>query len=110
MILQPLIENAVSYGVESSTELCEIKVLAEEREKDILLIVSDSGQGMTQEELKAVRDGNIRPKGHGIGLKNIRERLEISYSYFEFTVKSAVGAGTEIRIIIPKVEEGMTDV
>lgn len=110
MILQPLIGNAVSYGVESSTELCEIKVLAEEREKDILLIVSDSGQGMTQEELKAVRDGNIQPKGHGIGLKNIRERLEISYSYFEFTVKSAVGAGTEIRIIIPKVEEGMTDV
>jgi len=103
MILQPLIENAVYYGIESAMKCCKIKVFVEEEKESILLQISDTGQGLTQEELQQVRNGKIKPKGHGIGLKNIRERLDITYDNSEFIIDSQIGAGTEIQIRIPKV-------
>ena len=57
---------------------------------------------MSEEELKAVRNGTIEPKGHGIGLKNIRERLRMAYADSEFVIESSPGSGTRITICIPK--------
>jgi Predicted signal transduction protein with a C-terminal ATPase domain len=105
MILQPLIENAIYYGVEHAMKCCEIKVFVEEEDNYILLQISDTGQGMSEEELQQIRNGTIVPKGHGIGLKNIRERLNITYENSEFMIHSQIGVGTEIQIRIPKVRK-----
>ena len=76
MILQPLIENAIYYGVETSLDVCDITVRAKEMPDSVILSVEDNGQGMTQEELERVKDGSVIPKGHGIGIKNIRGAAE----------------------------------
>lgn len=102
MILQPLVENAIYYGIEDSLEKCTVRVTVREVEDGILYEVSDSGPGMDGETLRAVRDGTVKPKGNGIGLANIRERLKILFDDSEFTVDSAPGQGTVIRIRIPK--------
>lgn len=104
MILQPLIENAIYYGVETSLDVCDITVRAKEMPDSVILSVEDNGQGMTQEELERVKDGSVIPKGHGIGIKNIRERLKITYEDSEFTISSQTGCGTKIYIRIPKTE------
>lgn len=105
MVLQPIIENAVQYGIESSAVLCEVLVYVVERDTDILIFVKDSGQGMSSEELEKVRAGTIEPQGHGIGLKNIRERLAMFYTNHIFSIDSETGIGTEVQIVVPKVEE-----
>lgn len=102
MILQPLVENAIHYGLEAMLECCTIKIAVEEEEHTICLTVSDTGVGMTEEELKAVREFTFRPKGHGIGLKNIRERLKMTDEDSEFVIDSKAGAGTSIRMRIVK--------
>lgn len=102
MILQPLVENAIYYGIEDSLEKCTVRVSVREVEDGILYEVSDSGPGMDGETLRAVRDGTVKPKGNGIGLTNIRERLKILFEDSEFNVDSAPGQGTVIRIRIPK--------
>lgn len=102
MILQPLIENAIYYGADRSLSVCNIDVSAKENEKGMILCVSDKGAGMSAEELEAVRSGTIEPKGHGIGLKNIRERLRIAYADSEFMIESKLGEGTQVVICIPK--------
>lgn len=106
MILQPLIENSVNYGVEKTMDSCRITVKAKEEKNYITLEVEDQGIGMTEEELKAVRDGTVTPKGHGIGLKNIRERLKITYPDHELRIDSEAGKGTRIFIRVPKVKRG----
>jgi two-component system sensor histidine kinase YesM len=105
MILQPLIENAVYYGVDASLNKCIITVTVSENTDSILLTVKDTGPGMNEEELQQVRAGTIRPQGHGIGLKNIRERLAMTYenNSSTFEIDSVPGEGTVIRISIPKV-------
>lgn len=110
MTLQPLVENAISYGVDPSPETCRITVTVREEENDIFLEVRDTGPGMTADELEGVRNFRIKPRGNGIGLNNIRERLKIAYEESEFRIDSAPGEGTVVQIRIPKKREEEEDV
>ncbi|WP_099467194.1 sensor histidine kinase [Konateibacter massiliensis] len=105
MILQPLIENAIYHGVEKSLVSCDIVIKVIEEENEIILKVRDTGPGMDEEELRMVRDFTIKPKGHGIGLKNIWERLKIAFPSCEILIESVLGEGTSITIRIPKMTE-----
>ncbi len=106
MTLQPLVENAIYYGVEASLNCCMVTVKAVEEEEEILLEVKDTGPGMLAGELEAVRSFTAVPKGNGIGLKNIRERLLITYEKSQFDIESIPGRGTTVSIRIPKVKRG----
>lgn len=106
MTLQPLVENAISYGVDQSLDCCEIRVTVREEKTEIFLEVRDTGPGMKKEELEAVRTFQAKPKGNGIGLKNIRERLKIAYEESSFFIDSVPGRGTVVQIRVPKKREG----
>ncbi len=68
MILQPIYENAIKYGVYEATEPVEIITEASCNGEFLEITVSNS------------YDPGIRSKkGEGIGLRNIRERLQIIY-------------------------------
>ena len=68
MILQPLYENAIKYGVYEATET--IDVITHVRCNEDLLEVTISNS----------YDKNvISKKGEGIGLRNIRDRLQVIY-------------------------------
>ena len=104
MILQPLVENAIHYGVDQSLEYSRICVEAQEIKEEhcLILSVSDEGVGMTEEEIQAVYNGTIIPKGNGIGLKNIIERLKLTYDNSSFQIESRIHQGTKIIMKIPK--------
>ncbi len=68
MILQPIYENAIKYGVYEATEPVEISTEASCNGEFLEISVSNT------------YDPGIRSKkGEGIGLRNIRERLQIIY-------------------------------
>lgn len=102
MTLQPLVENAIFYGADMMQDICRIDVTIEEEEQHIRFEVRDNGPGMTEEELAAVQSFTVKPKGHGIGLKNIYERLNIIFETFEFQIDSKQGMGTSIVIRVPR--------
>lgn len=69
MILQPLFENAIKHGVYNSTEEVLIDLRCEPDEHFyVLRLLNDFDPDAT------------RPKGEGIGLKNIRNRLQLLYN------------------------------
>jgi signal transduction histidine kinase len=69
LILQPLVENAIKYGVSRSTRPVTIHITAK-RDGDMLMIsVADDGEAMD----------NTHSGGNGIGLANVRDRLEARY-------------------------------
>ena len=103
--LQPLVENSIYHGVEKMLTPCTISVTIKEDRERIVITVSDNGPGMTEEELNAVRSFTAEPKGHGIGLKNIYERLKMAFDQEAgFHISSVCGNGTTVQITIPKAE------
>jgi signal transduction histidine kinase len=67
MILQPLVENAIKYGVSPTTRPVTITITALAAHGRLHLIVEDDG------------DGAGGGAGHGVGLRNIRDRLAARY-------------------------------
>lgn len=70
LILQPLVENAIKYGVSRAARPVTITISARQRGDQLHLSVSD--------------DGDVIPgdsdKGNGIGLANVRDRLAARFS------------------------------
>jgi len=69
LILQPLVENAVRHGVDRSEGPTTIRILAERRGESLGLVVEDDGKG----------DGRPPKRGTGLGLVNVRERLNAHF-------------------------------
>ena len=69
LILQPLVENAVKYGVARSTLPVRITLTAETRDGRLAVTVADDG----------AHDITGDPVRLGVGLENVRRRLEAIY-------------------------------
>ena len=69
MLLQPVVENAIKYGVARSTRPVTVTIRARASEGVLNLTVEDDGQ--------APADTPLLPseKGHGVGLRNVCDRL-----------------------------------
>ncbi|WP_334072822.1 MULTISPECIES: sensor histidine kinase [Paenibacillus] len=111
LILQPLVENSIHYGLEPRVEPCRIRIRVTTEGKRVILEVMDNGPGMTAEFMEQLRVGNVQTRGQGIGLTNIRERLKLAYGKEgAFSIESRSGEGTTVKISIPWIEERDTDV
>lgn len=97
--LQPLIENAIHYGVEDSDTVCRIHIAAQAQDDALTLIVHNTGTPVEPKRLDEIRAFTIKPQGHGIGLKNIYERLSMLYQDFGFDFDSDA-TGTTVRILL----------
>lgn len=90
MLLQPLVENAVTHGIGPSLEPAEL-VIAVSRERDsITFLISDTGVGMMDKE---------KTLSKGIGIKNTRKRLAKIYNSV-MTVEDNKPRGTRISFTI----------
>jgi LytS/YehU family sensor histidine kinase len=95
LILQPLVENAIRYGIEPRTGPGRIWIHASRRDARLLLQVSDDGPG-----LGAGTNGN--GNGNGIGLANTRARLEQLYpDDHQFQLGRAPAGGLQVTIDLP---------
>ncbi len=75
LILQPLVENAVRHGVSRCENQLTIRIAAEEKDGRIELVVEDDGGGAKAPARKAGQ-GNGAAAGNGVGLANVRSRME----------------------------------
>ena len=95
LILQPLVENAIKHGVSRTTQPVRVRIAARREGTDLILSVNDNG-GVT-----------VAPQAqncHGIGLANVRDRLEARFgSAARLDCFSGDTGGFEARITIPLV-------
>jgi two-component sensor histidine kinase len=71
LILQPLIENAVKYGVARTRRRVTIEIVAEAADGRLRIAVRDDAEPDPREAAK--------PQTLGVGLANVRRRLEVLY-------------------------------
>lgn len=105
MLLQPLVENAILHGLfPSDREDGRITIRAYEAHNQILLEVEDNGVGMVENKESEILDLSLAvpERTRGIGLGNIRERIQFHYgSSYGVEIDSPDEQGTLIRIRIP---------
>jgi sensor histidine kinase YesM len=92
MMLQSLVENAIKHGLEPKPEGGTLSVAAEIVHGKLAVTVADTGLGF----------GKAATAGSGIGLANIRERLQLLYgSKASLTVAENQPSGTVVTITVP---------
>ncbi|MDO4175816.1 MAG: ATP-binding protein, partial [Eubacteriales bacterium] len=103
MILQPIIGNAFFHGFAEKDKDCEIHITVEERGTMVMIHIMDNGEGIGPMRLKEIRTGKYESQDshHGIGLKNIRKRLEIIYGgASRLEIHSELGQFTTVSLLI----------
>jgi len=102
MTLQPLVENAIHYGVERMIDPCRIRVRASVEGGRLELTVEDGGPGMDRETMEAWREGTLKTRGSGIGLRNIDERIRLMFGEgYGLTLHSEPGEGARVVVALP---------
>ena len=108
LVIQPLIENAIYYGMEYMDGEGEVHIRAYTRDQDLYLEVEDNGPGMPEEQVEHLLTGGekARKKGSGIGLKNVNQRIQLYFgTQYGLEIESEPDEGTVVRIHIPKTTE-----
>jgi two-component system LytT family sensor kinase len=97
ILLQPLIENSIKHGLEPRIQGGTVTLRSRLQGNRVMIEVADDGVGIVAKPASA-----LRRTGAGIGMKNVRERLEVLYgTQARFTVVSNPGRGTLVSIEIP---------
>ncbi len=94
MILQPLVENSVKYGVAPVARPVTITLAAREEHGRLVLTVADDGPGTPADASGA---------GCGIGLQNVRDRLAARFGSDASVVSGSTGSGYATIIRLPMV-------
>lgn len=106
LIVQPLLENAIYYGVEHMDGEGEIFVTGYEKDGDIFIDIKDNGMGIPEDTLKTLLTDKARSrgKGSGIGLWNVNQRISLYFKgNYGLEIESELDEGTLVRIHLPKI-------
>ena len=108
MSLQPLVENAILHGIEPLGVESTLYIKGQIEDGDCIIEVSDSGRGMSEEEIAILRkriesalevNGG---KGNGIGLKNVHDRIVMAFGKgYGLSMYSKEGLYTKAVVKIP---------
>jgi two-component sensor histidine kinase len=95
LLLQPLVENAIRHGIEPSPDPGTVRVAIHQQNGCLLVTVEDNGAGLSAKEEE-------NGTGTGIGLQNLRSRLETLYGKQQrVEVTTRNGGGVSVKVEIP---------
>ncbi|WP_099469707.1 sensor histidine kinase [Konateibacter massiliensis] len=106
LLLQPIVENAISHGIEPTGRKGHIIIRIRNVSNELLIAdVFDNGMGMSKERLKDIKNSLNAPptdEEHGIGLYNINNRIKLFYGVkYGLFIKSKEHFGTLVTLKIP---------
>jgi len=95
LITQPLVENAVKYGVARSLRPTAIRILAREDEGHLVLTIADDGA-----------TGTAASNGLGVGLRNVADRLASRFGAdHRFLAGPGAEGGFTVELALPLTRE-----
>lgn len=106
LILQPILENAINYGVREMDDCGLIIISGKRTGDDILISVTDNGMGIPEKDIDSLlTDTNrVHKKGSGVGLVNVNNRIKILFGEkYGLHIESELDEGTTVTIRIPAI-------
>ena len=108
MLLQPLIENSIKHGLEPRISGGTVTLRSRITDEGRLLVeVEDDGVGMAPERNDASPVSGLVTPGTGIGVRNVRERMQVLYGDLAAVeINSRPGRGTKVTLLMPILDAG----
>ena len=106
LIIQPILENALYYGIDALGDEGEIAVSGRKEGDDIYLTVRDNGLGMPGETVEQllVDEERVHKHGSGVGLINVHKRIMLRFGpQYGLIIESEPDEGTAVTIHLPAV-------
>ena len=108
LVIQPLLENAIYYGVGNMDEDDDGQILVrgEKKGEDIYISIEDNGMGMPEDIRDNILTDNSKvPKhGSGVGVINVHSRISLMFGpEYGLEVYSELDEGTKVVIHIPAI-------
>ena len=114
MILQPIVENSIKYGIRDMGDKGRIELSVFEVDDDVCICIADNGEdpnALKQDSgtsddpgyQQSYGDASSSDKGSGVGLNNVMQRLALYFDHknrFEI-ISQGQGQGCEVVITIP---------
>lgn len=103
LILQPIVENSIIYGMEDEQHELYIEIGASVREQKLIIEIHDDGPGIEDEILKNIltKDSN-KNRFSKVGLNNVNQRIKLYCgSEFGLEVETELGVGTKVVVTLP---------
>ena len=110
LIIQPIVENAIYYGLEGKNGKSCINIYGIRQDNSIIISIMDNGRGMDEETLERVKRGIYsdekqelkKGKKRSIGLRNVNERIKLKYGVqYGLELESTENIGTCVKINLP---------
>ena len=112
MILQPIVENAIKYGIEPLVRTGLLRIKGYRDGENLLLFVKDNGMGISPDKLAEINASIERRRSEddsldgysesGIGLANVHDRIRINFGEaYGIGMTSELESGTTVTIKIP---------
>ena len=103
LTLQPLAENALYHGIKNKRGKGKILIEGFNLGDDMMLRVTDNGQGMTPERLYEVQEAIRIGERAGFGLAAVSERIALYYGPgYGLKISSTEGEGTVMEVYMAK--------
>lgn len=77
--IQPLLENAIRYGLEESSDPCFISITQKQTPEDLIIKITNTGSSFEENFMEKLLNEEITPHGFGIGILNIHKRIQMTY-------------------------------
>jgi len=108
LILQPLVENSVGHGLADRESGGRVLVRGSWESGEAVLTVTDNGVGMSKDEIEGLQsDTDTGSPIHGIGLRNVIRRIQLSTNgRGKVELRTGPSGGLEVRIRLPVQAEG----
>lgn len=109
-IIQPILENAITHGLEDKPSGGEIVLCVYSTQSRLIIRVSDNGSGIPDKNLRELvallnseNAAELSDSVHvGIGIININQRIKMQYgNEYGLSIASTVGVGTQVEITLP---------
>ena len=106
LLLQPLVENCIHHAIGTRNTPIDIKISGDRKPIDICLEIYDNGVGIDEKTMAKIwKEDKKEPYGlNGIGLKNIKERIQLLFGEnYGIEIASVPGQYTKVSVTIPDI-------
>ncbi len=116
LTIQPFVENAIFHGLERKVEGGTVRVKLDTTVHKLMIIISDNGVGMSEEQVDKINSyfervavsyvGEEKKKRGGIAMKNVNSRIKLLFGeQYGVHLYSVEKIGTDVQIILPKIRK-----
>ncbi len=102
LLLQPILENAITHGLVSKETNGTITIGIHKVGEQLCIVIADDGVGIPDEQIEKLQDPDQDYTFSGMGILNVHHRIVLHYGQdYGVTIKRLEPSGTKVEIILP---------